>query len=95
MYCSTKSYTNLLASIVDMQQSAPLNTMHANQILSYAMQAQRCCDIVMHVHDEMVIEADYRMSTKVLCEQMSRTPPWAEGLLLHADGYDCPFYKKD
>jgi len=39
MYCSTKSYTNLLASIVDMQQSAPLNTMHANQILSYAMQA--------------------------------------------------------
>lgn len=39
MYCSTKSYTNLLASIVDMQQSAPLNTMHANQILSYAMRA--------------------------------------------------------
>ncbi|WP_436899582.1 hypothetical protein [Acinetobacter gyllenbergii] len=39
MYCSTKSYTNLLASIVDMQQSAPLNTMHANQILTYAMQS--------------------------------------------------------
>ena len=67
----------------------------SRDILSYAMQAQRCCDIVMHVHDEMVIEADARMSTKVLCEQMSRTPPWAEGLLLHADGYDCPFYKKD
>ncbi|MFS2315905.1 DNA polymerase [Dehalococcoides mccartyi] len=67
----------------------------SRDILSYAMQAQRCCDIVMHVHDEMVIEADSRMSTKVLCEQMSRTPPWAEGLLLRADGYDCPFYKKD
>ncbi|AQU03371.1 hypothetical protein B1774_04555 [Dehalococcoides mccartyi] len=67
----------------------------SRDILSYAMQTQRCCDIVMHVHDEMVIEADSRMSTKVLCEQMSRTPPWAEGLLLHADGYDCPFYKKD
>jgi len=67
----------------------------SRDILCYAMQAQRCCDIVMHVHDEMVIEADTRMSTKVLCEQMSRTPPWAEGLLLHADGYDCPFYKKD
>ncbi|MPL61744.1 hypothetical protein SDC9_07331 [bioreactor metagenome] len=67
----------------------------SRDILSYAMQGQRCCDIVMHVHDEMVIEADSRMSTKVLCEQMSRTPPWAEGLLLHADGYDCPFYKKD
>jgi len=67
----------------------------SRDILCYAMQAQRCCDIVMHVHDEMVIEADKRMSTKVLCEQMSRTPPWAEGLLLRADGYDCPFYKKD
>lgn len=67
----------------------------SRDILCYAMQAQRCCNIVMHVHDEMVIEADTRMSTKVLCEQMSRTPPWAEGLLLHADGYDCPFYKKD
>lgn len=39
MYCSTKSYTNLLASIVDMQQVPPLNTMQANQILNYAMQA--------------------------------------------------------
>jgi len=67
----------------------------SRDILCFAMQAQRCCDIVMHVHDEIVVEADPRMSTKVLCEQMSRTPPWAEGLLLRADGYECPFYKKD
>lgn len=67
----------------------------SRDILTYAMQGQRHCGIVMTVHDEMVIEADKRMSTKVLCEQMSRTPPWAEGLLLRADGYDCPFYKKD
>jgi DNA polymerase len=67
----------------------------SRDILCYAMQAQRCCDIVMHVHDEIVIEADPMMSTQVLCEQMSRIPPWAEGLLLRADGYDCPFYKKD
>ena len=67
----------------------------SRDILTYAMQGQRHCDIVMTVHDEMVIEADKRMSTKVLCEQMSRTPTWAEGLLLRADGYDCPFYKKD
>ena len=39
MYCSTKSYTNLLASVVDMQQAAPLNSMQANQILNYALQA--------------------------------------------------------
>jgi DNA polymerase len=67
----------------------------SRDILCFAMKAQRCAGIVMHVHDEIVIEADHRMSTKVLCEQMSRTPPWADGLLLRADGYDCPFYKKD
>ncbi len=67
----------------------------SRDILCFAMQTQRCCDIVMHVHDEIVVEADPRMSTKVLCEQMSRTPPWTDGLLLRADGYDCPFYKKD
>jgi len=67
----------------------------SRDILAYAMQTLRHCSIVMHVHDELVIEADKRMSTKVLCQQMSRTPPWAKGLLLHADGFDCPFYKKD
>ena len=67
----------------------------SRDILSYAMQTLRHCSIVMHVHDEVVIEADPRMSTEVLCQQMSRTPPWAEGLLLLADGFDCPFYKKD
>lgn len=67
----------------------------SRDILSYAMQGQRHCEIVMHVHDELVMEADPRMSTEVLCEQMSRTPPWAKGLLLRADGYECSFYKKD
>jgi len=67
----------------------------SRDILSYAMQTLLHCSIVMHVHDEIVIEADKRMSTEVLCQQMSRTPPWAEGLLLLADGFDCPFYKKD
>ena len=64
-------------------------------ILCYAMRAQRHCDIVMHVHDEMVIEADRRMSIEALCQQMSHTPPWAEALLLRADGYETEFYKKD
>lgn len=67
----------------------------SRDILSYAMQTLRHCSIVMHVHDEIVIEADSRLSTEVLCQQMSRTPPWAEGLLLVADGFDCSFYKKD
>ena len=51
--------------------------------------------VVMHIHDELVIEADPRMSLKAVCEQMGRTPPWAKGLLLRADGYETPFYKKD
>ena len=67
----------------------------ARDILCYAMQTLRCCSIVMHIHDEVVIEADHRMSLDAVCEQMGRTPPWAKGLLLRADGYATPFYKKD
>lgn len=67
----------------------------ARDILCYAMQTLRHCSIVMHVHDEVVIEADPRMSLEAVCEQMGRTPPWAKGLLLRADGYATDFYKKD
>lgn len=67
----------------------------ARDILYYAMRTLRCCSIVMHIHDELVIEADPRMSLDAVCEQMGRTPPWAKGLLLRADGYATPFYKKD
>ena len=67
----------------------------ARDILCYAMNTLRCCSIVMHIHDEVVIEADRRMSLQAVCDQMGRTPPWAEGLLLHADGYETDFYKKD
>ena len=67
----------------------------ARDILCYAMRTLRCCSIAMHIHDELVIEADPRMSLDAVCEQMGRTPPWAKGLLLRADGYATPFYKKD
>ena len=67
----------------------------ARDILCYAMRTLRHCSIVMHIHDELVIEADPRMSLDVVCQQMARTPPWAKGLLLRADGYATPFYKKD
>ena len=67
----------------------------ARDILCYAMQTLRCCSIVMHIHDEIVIEADPSMSLDAVCEQMGRTPPRAKGLLLRADGYATPFYKKD
>ncbi|TGY91338.1 hypothetical protein E5329_21640 [Petralouisia muris] len=67
----------------------------SRDILCYAMQTLRNCSIVAHVHDEIIIEADRRMSLPAVCEQMGRTPPWAKGLLLRADGYECSFYKKD
>ena len=67
----------------------------SRDILCYAMKTLRCCSIVMHIHDELVIEADRRMSLQAVCDQMSRTPPWASGLQLRADGYETDFYKKD
>lgn len=67
----------------------------ARDILCYAMRTLSHCFITMHIHDELVIEADPHMSLEAVCEQMGRTPPWAEGLKLRADGYETPFYKKD
>ena len=67
----------------------------SRDILCYAMQTLRHCSIVMHIHDELVIEADPRVSLEALCEQMGRTPPWAKGLILQAAGYTSPYYKKD
>ena len=67
----------------------------SRDILMYAMKTLRCCSIVAHVHDELIIEADPRVSLKAICEQMGRVPPWASGLVLRADGYVCDFYMKD
>lgn len=53
-------------------------------------------DIVMHVHDEAVVEVpDGESSATEICKIMSEQPSWAKGLPLNADGYECSFYKKD
>lgn len=67
----------------------------SRDILCNSMKTLRCCDIVMHIHDELVIEARPDVSLEVLCKQMGRTPSWAPGLKLRADGYICDFYMKD
>lgn len=67
----------------------------ARDILMYAMQTLRNCSIVAHVHDELIIECDRQVSLSTVCELMGRTPSWAKGLLLRADGYECEFYQKD
>lgn len=52
-------------------------------------------DIVMHIHDEAVIEAAPETSLDEICRVMGQTPAWADGLILRADGYVCDFYRKD
>ena len=49
----------------------------------------------MSVHDEVVLEVASSVSLEEVCRLMAETPPWVKGLLLRADGYVCPFYKKD
>ena len=51
--------------------------------------------IVMSVHDEVVLEVANSVSLEGVCRLMAETPPWTKGLLLRADGFMCPFYKKD
>lgn len=69
----------------------------ARDILVEAMQRldAKGYKIVMHVHDEAVIEAPADTSLEDICSVMGETPAWAKGLLLRADGYVCDFYKKD
>ena len=68
---------------------------YSRDLLANSMKTLRHCSIVAHIHDEVIVEADMRMSEEVLSEQMGRIPAWADGLLLRADGYETLFYKKD
>lgn len=53
-------------------------------------------EIVMHVHDEAVLEVpEGKGSVEEVCGIMAEQPRWAAGLPLRADGYACDFYKKD
>ena len=67
----------------------------ARDLLCYAMKNLSYADIVAHVHDEVIIEADMNMSLESICEEMAKIPSWAEGLILKADGFECEFYQKD
>lgn len=66
----------------------------SRDILAYAMRTLSYCQIVGHVHDELIIECDPQVSLDAVCEQMGRTPPWLPGIELRADGYECAFYQK-
>ena len=51
--------------------------------------------IVMHIHDEAVIEAPMETTVDEVCEIMGQEIEWAKGLLLRADGFETMYYKKD
>ena len=68
----------------------------ARDILAEAMVRleKRGFNIVMHIHDEVVIETS-SSSIEEVNKIMSIVPSWAKGLILDADGFECEFYKKD
>lgn len=66
----------------------------SRDILCYAMGTLRTSRIVAHVHDELIIECPPEVSLQAVSEQMGRTPPWAPGLVLRADGDEMAYYQK-
>lgn len=67
----------------------------SRDILIYALQNLSDYNIVAHVHDEIIIEAQENTKLEDICGTMSQAPYWAKGLILTADGYTCDFYMKD
>ena len=70
----------------------------ARDLLVFAMKQlrNRGFDIVMHVHDEIVLEVPHGVSSvEEICSVMAESPPWSKDLPLKADGYACEFYRKD
>lgn len=49
-----------------------------------------------HVHDEVILDVPIGVSSaKEVADIMGEPIPWAKGLLLKAEAYETPFYKKD
>ena len=66
----------------------------ARDILMFAIRNMKDYRIVAHVHDEVIVECPEDVSVDSICQLMSKTPDWAEGLTLKAEGYEGKFYKK-
>lgn len=72
----------------------------ARDLLAEAMLAldRQGAQIVMHVHDEVVLEVDAEGAEATLARVnkiMCTNPSWAEGLPLDAAGFISPVYRKD
>ncbi|WP_270506471.1 DNA polymerase [Paraclostridium sordellii] len=69
----------------------------ARDVLGYAMLnlKDRGFNIVMHVHDEIVVEVENNTSSvEEVCEIMCEENPYLKDLKLKADGFESRYYKK-
>jgi DNA polymerase len=71
----------------------------ARDCLAVAMTRVSACgyEIVMHVHDEMIVDVpeDDSGALDVINGIMAQPIEWAPGLPLKGDGYETAFYRKD
>ncbi len=67
----------------------------SRDILCFAMKNLEAEFICGSVHDELIIECKQNASLKDICDRMGQSPDWMPNILLRADGYETPFYKKD
>lgn len=67
----------------------------ARDILCNSINSLSKYDIVMHVHDEVIIDAPINLTCDEVIFKMIKAPSWCEDLCLKADGYECHFYQKD
>lgn len=66
----------------------------SRDIMMFAIRNMKDYRIVAHVHDEVIVECPEDVSVDSICQLMSKTPDWAEGLTLKAEGYEGKFYQK-
>lgn len=51
--------------------------------------------VVMHIHDEVVLDAKQDLTLNEVCEIMAEPVSWAPGLVLKGAGFESEFYMKD
>ncbi len=68
---------------------------YARDILAASMMRLKDYRIVMHIHDELVIECPKEMDVEFICREMGKSPDWCSDLPLSAAGYEGDFYFKD
>ncbi|GHV28210.1 hypothetical protein FACS18948_6830 [Clostridia bacterium] len=68
----------------------------ARDVLCDAMQRleRTGLSIVLHCHDEVVVEASPKVSVDAVSKLMTRSPDWAKDLKLRAEGFESLWYKK-